>query len=69
MKKTLKLGFGRRPQIFEDCFGIPLSRPINVRKQVYLNSCYFTTFPGGGGGGGGGVAGGIVIKANSAQLG
>ena len=24
-----------------------LTRPVNVRKQIKLNSCYFTTTPGG----------------------
>ena len=28
-------------KLFEDYFGIPLPNPINVRKQVLLNSCYF----------------------------
>ena len=57
-------------KFFEDCFGITLSRPINVRKQVLLNSCYFTTIPGGWPGGrvGGWAAGLIEIKANSVQF-
>ena len=38
-------------KFFEDCFGIPLTLPTNVRKQVYLNSCYFTTILGGRPGG------------------
>ena len=54
--------------IFENWFGLTLTSPTNVSKQVKSNSCYFTTFPGGGGGGWGWV-GGIKIKANSALLG
>ena len=41
MKKTLKLGFGDDLKLVEDFFGIPLIRPINVRKQVLFNSHLF----------------------------
>ena len=47
VKKTLKLDFEDDLNFFEDFFGIPLARPINVRKQDKLNSNYFFTFPGG----------------------
>ena len=56
-------------KLFEDCFGIPLTIPINVRKQVCLNSNYFSTFPVGG------LVGGWVggrlkteIKTNTVQF-
>ena len=51
---------------FENCFGIPLTRPINVIKQVYLNSYYFTTIPGGRPAGR--AAGEFENKANSVQF-
>ena len=34
-------------KLFEIFFELPLTRPINVRKQVLFNSQYFTTIPGG----------------------
>ena len=46
----------------ENCFELPLTRPINVRKPVLFNSLYFITIPGGR------EAGGIENKANSVQF-
>ena len=34
VKKTLKLDLEDDLNLVEDCFGIPLARPINVRMQV-----------------------------------
>ena len=34
LKKTLKLDLEDDLNFFEDCFGFPLARPINVRIQV-----------------------------------
>ena len=44
MKKTVNCDLEDNDK---DYFGIPLTIPTNVRKQVKLNSCYFTTIPGG----------------------
>ena len=34
-------------QLFENCFELHLTKPVNVREQVLFNSYYFTTIPGG----------------------